>query len=72
MQTTTNTMSRSIKRRCAFFGSRDNAKMEITALFFMKILKKSYLYANTLRKLVSASKEINVFTDIILLKILAE
>jgi hypothetical protein len=61
----TSTMSPSIKRKCAFFGSRVSAKMEIIALFSMKILKKSYLCVNTSRKLASALKGSNVFTDII-------
>jgi hypothetical protein len=61
---TTNMTSLNIKRKSVSFGSRGSARMETIALFCMKILKKSYLYVNTLRKLVSALKVSNVFTDI--------
>ena len=65
MQMTINMTSLSIKRKCASFGSKDNARMEIIALFCMKILKKSYLYVNTLKKLASALKVSNAFIDTI-------
>ncbi len=58
-------MNPNIKRKCAFSGSKVSAKTEIIVHFYTKISKKNYLYVNTLRKQVNASKENNAYTDTI-------
>lgn len=59
-------MSQSIKRKCVFSGCKVNVKTEIIVHFYMKILKKNYLYANILKKQVNALKVNNASIDIIL------
>lgn len=60
-----NMMRQSIKRKYAYFGSRDNVRMEIAAHFCMRILKKSYPSANILKNRDNALKVINACTDIL-------
>jgi hypothetical protein len=56
-------MNPNIKRKCAFSGSKVNAKTEIIVHFYTKISKKNYLYVNTLRKQVNVLKENNAYID---------
>jgi hypothetical protein len=53
----------SIKHWCVCTGSKVSARMEITAIFCMKILKRGYLCVNTLKNKVSVIRVTSVCTN---------